>query len=63
MTRKDYIVLAAAIRRSALKNNYCAMDRERHMTYVKEVGYALLADNNNFDWDRWIKACDPEGDG
>lgn len=68
MTRKDYIVLAAAIRRAALKNwhtdvdgSYPAALKDQHTTYVREVAYALAADNKNFDWERFVKACDPEG--
>jgi len=59
MTRKDYVAIAAAVRRAALKNNFCAQDYARHYTYVSEIAEAFAADNPRFDWARFVKACDP----
>jgi hypothetical protein len=55
MTRKDYILLAGAIRRARL----CPDCMKR---IVDEIGCVLAEDNWRFDWHRWLVACYPPED-
>jgi len=66
MTRKDYIALAQAISHSCNKldmggavmseiNKDSALLMAQEIT--SQIGNVLAADNPNFDWARWMNAC------
>lgn len=62
MTRKDYILIAAAIRETLLtdpKTGIVPPDREAAATHraALRVADALAADNPRFDRAQFLKAC------
>ena len=65
MTRKNYIVLAAAICQSANKaqaSESCTATKAEAALYMaqeiaSQIGNVLAADNPRFDWARWMNAC------
>lgn len=65
MTRKDYINLAAAISATVEKSEFIQFDAsDTHNAAILtaqeiagQIGNVLAADNPNFDWERWINAC------
>ena len=61
MTRKDYIKLAAAIAASCDKSQKLYIDNAMPLLMAQEIahqiGNVLASDNPNFDWARWMNAC------
>jgi hypothetical protein len=58
MTRKDYILIAQAIK--AEVDQYLRGDepeRQALRLLADQLAHRLLQDNNRFDFDRFIKAC------
>jgi len=56
MTRKDYEIIAAAIKNAAMR---AGNDSETVDTIVYEIAHQLALDNPRFDADRFAAACRP----
>ena len=56
MTKKDYEMIAQAINNNSIGNfkSKLLIDKE---TLINELCYELNKDNNRFDKDRFVKAC------
>jgi hypothetical protein len=58
MTRKDYVLLAAAIERAGLSGDFEKSEYQAAIEYVAtELADALAAENPRFERDRFLKAC------
>lgn len=59
MTRKDYELIARAIKASMDGARYRGSDTERNAIreVAKNIAGALQADNPRFDWARFLSAC------
>lgn len=62
MTKKDYVLLAAMIHSSYHALMYAttspAETKRSIEVVIDQIGVALYNDNNHFDLDKFIKACD-----
>jgi hypothetical protein len=59
MTRKDYIVIAAALN-SAAPHSIMDEDRHQHLMDCTAIANVLGHDNPRFDHARFLKACGVE---
>jgi len=64
MTKKDYILLADAIKNT---QNLSFLDTEYKVKQVKQevadiIATALAKDNYRFDWDKWDNYIFPKAD-
>lgn len=63
MTRKDYVLIAEAIRR-ATPHPLCELDapllRQQHGNVAARIADALASDNPRFDRARFLTACGVE---
>lgn len=57
MTRKDYVLIAAALKSSQLEQFRDGAQPFQHEVSCKRVADALATDNPRFDRDRFLKAC------
>lgn len=61
MTRKDYVAIAAAIRRGAIEAKLEGGDRDSVRmaanSIAAEVSYVLAGDNPRFDKAKFMEAC------
>lgn len=60
MTRKDYVLIAAALQRAQAASHYRETQEamlEMHAACVHGVADALALDNPRFDTERFLKAC------
>lgn len=57
MTRKDYILLADALRRARIETLRTGHDAEGIRIAAIEIAYELKDDNPAFDKERFMKAC------
>ena len=58
MTRKDYVALAEAIRFATERSMKHGLTSVETISAIRtEIGNVLLADNNNFDRERFEEAC------
>ena len=55
MTRKDYALIAAAIK-SLCNRNYSA--EEMRIAVAEAIATAFASENGRFDWERFMKACE-----
>ena len=57
MTRKDYIALAAALKREKPGTNWDPNKRVQWNLDVQAVAFVLRGDNPRFDQNRFFAAC------
>lgn len=57
MTRKDYILIAAALRDTLLINAPIVVWRAAHASVAHRLADALARDNPRFDRERFLKAA------
>lgn len=57
MTRKDYEMLAATMRRLEPSSSEPVVLFDAWLATCSELAHALRADNRNFDYDKFYKAC------
>ena len=60
MTRKDYVLLAQALNDARPMAHWDANKRTQWVMDVKYIAQALSNDNNRFDYDRFIDACEKD---
>lgn len=65
MTRKDYVLIAAALARSAARKDSLPDDLHeaaaQHRRDCEELADALARENGRFDRARFMRACGIEG--
>jgi len=57
MTRKDYVLIADAIRTRIIDNGPTFEERRIALAIVDELANRLLADNPRFDRFQFVRAC------
>lgn len=57
MTRKDYELIARALKRAAAEAQAEGHDLDALRTGAIELAYSLADDNPRFDRERFMKAC------
>jgi hypothetical protein len=57
MTRKDYVLIAAALRESHIYDEHEATALNQHAFTARCLSAALAKDNPRFDRERFLTAC------
>lgn len=57
MTRKDYIIIAKAIRQSKDESNGAVIELEAVKNTAENIASELQGDNGNFNKERFLTAC------
>jgi len=60
MTRKHYVAFAQAIKENTMNDTQPIINKDR---FIKDLCEILILDNNNFNYSRFINACNERGEG